>query len=280
MKHRKPIALLISLILIFTSYISLLIAAENKIMKKKPTILDNFSYSISTGFSSNLHQTSSPDYSASSSLGFDLGYNLDGIALGASLSATKELTGYRESSIGNTPVYASTLIHKFNEWSSISGTALVLIPTNKDTRHDTSLRTAVSLKPSFKINLKPLKIENLTLVYSPAYTKYFHEFETDISANSNSSYKLDHKFLTAYSLTKNVGLAYSFGVSDSWTYEGNRKSPGYSHTVSANYSYKSLGLSVALGSGGSLYKPNGVDSNFEIFDSNAGYFALSVSYSM
>ncbi len=155
----------------------------------------------------------------------------------------------------------------------------LIAPTSRISKEVNSLQTGV--KGGLIVMANPNRlISGLNIVGNLTATRNFHEFETNKAGAVNTAWSYVQTLSVSYELPKGFGLSADFTHQNTWSYQNVMKD-AFSFSQEVNYQASSL-FNLALGhsNGGSIYKPNGVDSNISLVDENSSliYVALTTIF--
>lgn len=179
----------------------------------------------------------------------------------------KDLADSFEEKLNDTRVKFAHKPIKVTKKLSWSPGVQFVIPTSERSARDEELNLGVEVdnRVSFKVN------EKLSFSYMPRMVKNFHEFETTRTDRTNSEYELIQFFSGGYNFTDNFYTSVLFIYSNTWSYSGTARDPGYLTNVELGYSLnKNLTLAMGTLTGGSIFdRQNGPDETLEFYDRDA-----------
>jgi hypothetical protein len=175
-------------------------------------------------------------------------------------------------SFKGTPVY---LLSAYDSKISYSTTAV--IPASKISTKKDQLQTAIS--GSIGFGLTPKNGEGFSILTSISLGRNFHAYEEDINGNVLNQYSSNQALSLAYAVGDwSLGVDYLHRTR--WTYRGNIKT-AFALGQEIGYGINK-NISVAMGhtNEGSTLRPNGTDSNIDIFNENSStiYGTLNITY--
>lgn len=160
--------------------------------------------------------------------------------------------------------------------TSLSYSATAVAPVSKISTKKDQLQTSLSGKIAWSLGPKE---DGVSLLTSLTAGRNFHSYEEDINGN----------VLNQYSSNQQIKLGYSFGSwsvsadfihKSRWTYKGNVKS-AFELTEEIEYGInKNYAVAIGHTNAGSVLKPNGTDTNIDIYNENNSviYGTLTLSY--
>lgn len=160
--------------------------------------------------------------------------------------------------------------------NKITYSATAVAPVSKLSTKRDQLQTALSGKIGYVMTPKD---DGLSAAAGVTAGRNFHAYETDINGNVLNQYSSNQNLSLGYSIGSwSVGVDYIHRTR--WTYRGNVKT---SFGLSEEVGYEvSSNFSVAVGHSneGPTLKPNGTDSNIDVFNENSSvvYGTLSLTY--
>lgn len=141
------------------------------------------------------------------------------------------------------------------------------IPTSKDSHTRQNLLGSVSTGMNIIVNPDRL-ITGLEIAGGIGFGKNFHQYETALDGRVNTSYSSTQSLSLSYSFESGLSLSADFMHRNTWSYQDVMRD---SFEMSQELGYQiSQTLAVAAGhsNSGSTLKPNGSDSNVQVFDDN------------
>lgn len=153
---------------------------------------------------------------------------------------------------------------------------MAVIPNSQYSVKKDQLQTSLSGKIGFA--LTPAS-EGFSVAVGVSAGRNFHAYEEDINGAVLNQYSSNQNLSLGYSIS-DWSLSVDLVNRSRWTYKGNAKS-SFSISEELGYSIND-NFSVAIGhtNAGSTLKPNGTDSNIEIYNENTSmvYGTLGLSY--
>jgi len=222
------------------------------------------SYNITFGsvLTSSLHELDSNDHQLSNEFSisptFDLG---QGYTLFSSIAGTKDLKGERKFYMGDGSVGVSTTLRKFGDLT-ITGTSAVAIPLSEGSKDIQTLRTSISLIPSFKYSVN----KSIKLSYTPSAKLNIHEFKTSLTGSSNTQYQLGNTAAFVFTGLDWVTAVATATYLRKFTYRGNT-SDVYAFSQSLSFTpTPATSISVGHAIGANPLQPNGIEQEIKVFD--------------
>ncbi len=232
--------------------------------------------SFSSGITSNLYKTSSPDHQISSDFNLSVGLKPtkdNSVTLG--LAAVKDLKGEREFAFSDGSLGYSHRLYRTSAYS-ISGSVSAIIPMSETSREVQKLNTALVVAPSISSSLG---IDSFSAQFRPSLRYNFHSMKTNMLGGSNSEYSLGARLTLGYNFTDEISLSAVSSYARSTTYYGNTID-SYSFIQALGYqATEELSFEVGHANGGNALAPNGTDTDINFYDENNStiYFALTLS---
>ena len=221
------------------------------------------------------------DEEKSSSTNFQLGasYTLDSFnSLRLGLMGSKQLTQGRDETLNNTRISWNRA--GIAQWGrvSVSGTATVVYPTNKDAKVRDEMLAGVELSPTVvtKIN------DKMSLVYIPRVIRNFHKYKTNRINSTNTEYQVMQIASLTYQFNDKLSLSPMLIYFDSWSYYGTQQDDGYMTQLEVNYNYSTkLQIGAGIMNSGAVYTTEmGPDQSIELYDENSSsiYTNLTLAF--
>lgn len=240
------------------------------------TAFKNYSASFSSGITSNLFKTSTPEHQLSSD--FNLSVALkptkeDSVSFG--LAATKDLKGEREFAFSDGSLGYSRRLYRTPEYS-LSGSIAAILPMSESSREIQKLNTGLVIAPSISSSLG---IDSFSAQLRPSLRYNFHSMKTNMLGGSNTEYSLGARLTLGYNLTDELSLSAVSSYARNTTYYGN-SIDSYSFIQALGYqATDELALELGHANGGNALAPNGVDTDINFYNDNTStiYFALTLS---
>lgn len=236
----------------------------------------NYSASFSSGITSNLFKTSSPDHQLSSD--FNLSVALrptkeDSVSF--ALAATKDLKGEREFAFSDGSLGYSRKLYRTTGYS-ISGSIAAILPMSETSRDIQKLGTGIVIAPNISSSLG---LDSFSAALRPSLRYNFHSMKTNMLGGSNTEYSLGARLTLGYNLTDEFSLSAVSSYARNTTYYGNTID-SYSFIQALGYqATEELALEIGHSNGGNALAPNGTDTDINFYDDNTStiYFALTLS---
>lgn len=209
----------------------------------------DYSFRITTGYSQNL----------------DNNANLDG--------GGYTVSGFTDSSIAlvRSPI-------PMGSYLLFAPSIAVGIPTSQQSREGASLEAA--LKAGFTALINPAKLwTGVDLAFIVNGSRNINQYDTALDGSINTEYVLIEGISADYSYG-NFSISAEFSNRNNWGYDGSTQQY-FEHTEELDYQLNPTFL-FGLGhtNSGSIFKPNGVDSNIELIneDTSMVYASLAVIF--
>ena len=245
---------------------------QNLTAKKPPS----YSGNLSLGYNTNLYNPNT--YASESSVSGDLTFNYR--VKDANL-VRAYLGGYKETTQGQEWKPNDGFVGWVNNSFWTRGKKLTIgqqiranLPYSKESRDRDTKLLGISVAPLVMATLTP----SVMVIYLPQVIKNFHSYKQNRVGSANIEYTTSHTLVGIWSITDNIYLQPVAGYSQSWTYDGTRRNPGFSASGEIGYSFAS-GITWGAGwtNAGSFRRfENGTDQTFELFDNETStvYTAL------
>lgn len=187
---------------------------------------------------------------------------------------------YAENDIGDIPVNFMLKPSTFN-WvngyeTSVSYLLTAVAPASKTSTKKDQLQTAISGRIGLAFEPKDGGFFAATTLSAG---RNFHAYEEDINGNVLNQYSSNQQLKLGYTLD-NWTISADYTHKTRWTYRGNVKA-SFELTEELEYTInKNYAVAVGHTNSGSALKPNGTDSNIDVFNENNSvvYMSLSLSY--
>lgn len=232
-------------------------------------------------FSSSLHEWNDPNHRSGILIALLPSYSIDSnLLLRFSMSAQQDLSGLRQFELANS--WASLAHQKIplNPWLNASPSISLEIPSNDTSRRRESLIGSIKINSLFSSDLTRTFFKDLSLSYGLSYRRKFHEFKTASTGQINTRDLLSHTLVANYTFLKTLSFAVDFTFQSLWSYNDQIENQfGIGQRVSWQF-LKNLSISFGHSNGGRTLRPDGIDSNLEIFngESSTLYGGLSLVY--
>lgn len=154
----------------------------------------------------------------------------------------------------------------------------VISPQSKVSRNLKNLETAISLRLTAAIQEERL-IPGFSLAAALSLRRNFHRYDTDLEGQPNPQYSSRQSLMVGYAFGA-FSLDSEFHHINSWSY-GGRLNEEFEHAEEFTFSATdSLALSLGHTNGGSVFKANGYESNYQLIDDNNSlvYARVSMQY--
>ncbi len=155
-----------------------------------------------------------------------------------------------------------------------------LLPTSKDSRENRSTYTVLSLSPGLALDLSEVGIPRFSVDLGMSFGLGFYKYKTAASGSSNKAWAQKNFLSLTYGVLKFLELSASFAQANAWTYEGDIvQSFETEQSLQLLLPLKTR-LAVGHRNGGNVLKPNGQDSNIEVFNGNSSviFSTLAVGF--
>ena len=222
---------------------------------------------------SNLYSSGSSDYSASSSLVLIPTWRwTPDWTVAMSLSAAKDLTGFRDLVLYDPSLRISRSAVSLNPFFSVSPAVGMILPATSRSREREGLITAV--RPALRLSadlsrLKKPVLRDVSLMYEVAVSRAFHQYTTSTTGSVNTAWKLSNLVSLGYAPGERWSFSADFMRNTGWSYQGGARH-SFSLGESVNYQFsRAISLAVGLTNDGDVLRANGLNSNIAIFDSTS-----------
>lgn len=160
--------------------------------------------------------------------------------------------------------------------TSLAYSITAIAPVSKISTKKDQLQTSLSGKVSWSLGPKE---DGVSLLTSLSAGRNFHAYEEDINGNVLNQYSSNQQIKVGY-VIGNWSVSADFIHKSRWTYKGNIKG-AFELTEEIEYAINK-NYAVALGhtNAGSVLKPNGTDTNIDLYNENNSviYGTLTLSY--
>jgi predicted ester cyclase len=241
--------------------------------------ISSFNSTLSLSHTSNFYKSTAADKISDTSLSVSTSYKItESSSVDLQFSGTQDHQGLSESKLNDAFIGYSQKVAQLNKHTSLSGRVQATLPLSEDSYYRKQLLTKVSLIPSLNINMSELGAAGLNLYARLNFTKGFYKYETTTNGVSNINYQFSETFGAQYALTDKFGVGASFTLSQAFNYFNNQALDKFSMDQNVSYQF-SEHVSGVLGhsNGGTVFKDNGVESNFEAFDEETSTFYSGVT---
>lgn len=226
-------------------------------------------------YGTNLNQQNDVDKKEGLSLSLKPSYKInDSFTVLSEVVFNQDLTGPKNSSLDNT-VLGGSYKKKINDRISWKSALFGILPTDENLRKNTSFQGAAKGFTGLEF---PNAFLGTNVSYSLSYTRNFHGYSQTNTGSFNiresvtNSLSLDVPFLQKYAFFT------SFGYQTAWNYADTQY---YKFLAAAGFGYqttKTISLSLATVNEGNALKPNGTDSNIELFNDRSSLVILGMTY--
>lgn len=151
-----------------------------------------------------------------------------------------------------------------------------LVPTSKDSRKNRGLRTVLTLSPKLSTDLASIGLKGLTVGLTLGLSAGFYKYETAASGASNRPFGIKNTLDIRWAPKDYLALGGTFAQSNAWTYEQNIVQ-AFEFEQYIEGSHGPVSLALGHRNGGNQLKPNGQDSNLDVFDSNSSVIFSTLS---
>lgn len=139
------------------------------------------------------------------------------------------------------------------------------LPTSKDSHVRQNLQTSLSAGLSISVNPDRL-IPGLKIAGSLGLGRNFHEFETALDGKVNTQQSATQSVSLSYSFKAGVSVSADFLQRTTWSYQ-NAMRQAFEMSQELGYQANpTWAFAVGHSNSGSTLKPNGADSNVQVFD--------------
>lgn len=245
---------------------------QNLTAKKLPDFSGNFSL----GYNTNLYNPDSINNESSVSGDLTVNYRVKNANL-----LRAYVGGYKETTDGQEWKPNDGFVGWVNNAFWTRGPKLTIgqqvrlnLPYSKESRDRDTKLLGVSVAPLAMVTLAP----TVMVIYLPQVIKNFHTYKQSRTGTGNVEYTTSHTLVGVWSVTDAIYLQPVVGYSQSWTYAGTRRDPGFSASGEIGYSFPNR-LTAAVGwtNAGTFRRfENGTDQTFELFNNRTStvYSAL------
>jgi hypothetical protein len=252
-------------------FLAIMSSAYGADVSKSSTVLEDtqiskekkdYNIRFETTFGSSLHKPSDEDHILSNDISILPTIDLPmGFTLVGSLGANKNFKGERKTEITDGLIGVSRKIRRFGDLT-LSGSATSIIPLSENSKKNTQLRTAITLKPTLSYKLR----DDINLSYAPSAKVYFHKYKNALTGASNTNYQLKNIAALSYSGFEALTLIASASYSRNITYRGNT-TDAYAFAQIASYTTtENTSVSIGHALGSSPLKANGIDQEIKLYD--------------
>lgn len=239
--------------------------------KKNP-----FHMTVDLSASTNLHKENSAGQAGSTDLDLIPSVDLTNrISLGARtiISQEQKASKQRDTRVSNTQINLKIKGHELSRNLSTAYLLRGVAPTSAEMRKDERYQGAAALAGTL-IFIKGM----ITTKYTLLGNRNFHEFTTNADGDPNSQYTLTHDAGFDFEVTKNFVLSMGAYYKQGWTYKNsNRQTYGYSAGLGYSVT-KQWSIGASVETNGRALKPNGTDSNINLYDQNTSVVRAGVTF--
>lgn len=235
-----------------------------------------FSFLLELEGSSNLRQTTDPEYAATTTAFLSASYKFNNsISTTLRAGVEKKLYDLQESTLANTEVYLKFAPIALAEATSLNLSLVGLLPTNEVDRNDSKYRGATGGSIGLKQNYAILS-KTGSASYTFSALKNYHEFDRTITDEPNLSHRIRHIFAFEQELFSVISLELLGRYQTGWTYQNILKT-AFLLSQKINFAItKDVAIYISHTNAGNALKANGVDSNIEAYDSSSSEFATGL----
>lgn len=236
-------------------------------------------FRLDLSYNTNMYETADPDYSSSSDLMLTYRYKFSSnYTYLLVFGANQDFVDDKKTTLYDTTTALSTTLYD-NTGLSISGKIALTIPTDRESRDNTSLITQIATGVGFVYSVPALK--ELSFSYSPTYTLNIHEYQTQLSGVSNNQHSFKNTFSASLDLFESLNFDITYIHRSNWTYEGYRKTDAFQLDETLTYTISpSISLAAGHSNYASIYKANGADSNYKFYDRDSSTYSLSLTVNL
>ena len=237
---------------------------------------------LSVGYNSNLYERNSSSSVASTSADAVLNYRLNKTnVVRGYVGGSQEQTQGRETRLNDGFVaWVNDGFWKRGPVATIGQQVRLIVPMSDESVKRDERITGVTVAPTFILNLTPVGLTGVMLVYQPAATKNFHKYETNRAFRTNNEFTLSHLFRGIWSFTDRAFLLSDFVYRNAWSYGGISKDPASSYSVSLGYNISDeFSISGGVSTDATIRNfENGADQNIQLFNQNTSSIFLGLTY--
>ncbi|MCR9203714.1 MAG: hypothetical protein NXH75_03990 [Halobacteriovoraceae bacterium] len=222
---------------------------------------------------SQTEHTSSQDHLLSGRLYFSNGYMLS-----TSLWANQDFQNEKELRVRDSLLMLTKPIGNLTNNISFTARGGLTLPLSEQSNKFSGLITAIRFNPIFSINASDL-IPSLRVIYRPSFVYNIHEYNQQVSGESNTEYSINQRLTILYPLLDNLYLSFD-NTYIRWTsYLGSETDIfSFDQSLSTNLT-KNLNLFFGHNIGGNALAINGQESDVRIFDIEDGSeYYIGISY--
>lgn len=253
---------------------------EVKLDKKSANKKTNkFNQTLDVSFSTDTKETSDGQKGYDTTLWYFLTYKINSeYSARLWVDIAKDLATSYEDKLNDTRITLSKKGWEIGGGVKFSPSASIVLPTSEASKRNEELNAGVEINPSFGYKMLDGK---LSLSYLPRFVKNFHEYTTSRTNKTNTEYKSVQFYSAKYAVTDKLTTGATLIYSNTWSYEGTRRSPSYLSILEVGYELsESFSVATGIMQGGSIVdRENGPDGEIELYDENTttfyGNFALS-----
>lgn len=264
----------VALLLLTSSYA--LAQTETTLQEKLEKPRHRLSSVVSLTTASSLVPADSYDYQATSQLAAHLSYPIfQQWSAYADWAVEQQLQAPRVTTVGRLSTGISSPYFRLSPDFKTRSFLALEWPTNVLERRDTSFTGSASASQSL---LQAARIShfNFSVTYATEVKKYFYQYRTDHTGQSNTSVA----FANSVGIEKNLGslwtVSCSLQQSLDWNFD-RRRLAFYSHDESITYQYASATyLTLGISTGGNELRADGQGYHLALFDERSSSIYVSV----
>lgn len=235
------------------------------------------------GYSTNMYESQSYSSNTSAFMSAVVNYRVTGPNLiRASVSGSKDLNHSEENKLNDGFVgWVNNSFWLTSKVLNIGQQVRAIVPLSKDSRERDGKLTGIAVAPVFVLNLTPVGVRGLSLVYQPQGTKNFHTYKQNRDFQTNPEYGLSQMVMLTWAATDNFYIQPMFIYGYSWSYGGTRRDDSYQLSLETGYSILSS-TTIAIGvtnSGLVRNFENATDQTIQVYDRRTASVYSSLYYS-
>ncbi len=251
--------------------------ASNSSVKKAPKASKDWSISVRNTTTSNLHKLDSVNHYATNTTSLSASVKTGKARVSLSTSLVKELQGERDQNLSDFGLSLSRPLGKFGDYTSVSNTFSLKLPTSKNSDERASLQFQATYAPTISISGGIVGSKNIGFSISPYFILPKHEYKTTTTGSSNNQFITGSSFSVGYSLTDDLSIGTSFSYTRTFKYGGEQRD-FYENSFYIGYSItKTTSASLSYSIGGSPLAPNGKDTEIKFIDNDEATLSLGLS---
>lgn len=217
--------------------------------------------------------TSSQDHLISGRLFLSSGYMIS-----TSLWANQDFQNEKELRVRDSLLMITKPIGNLTENISFTARGGLTLPLSEQSNKFSGLITAIRFNPIISINANDL-LTSLRVIYRPSLVYNIHEYNQQVSGESNTEYSINQRLTLLYPLTENLYLSLDNTYIRRTSYLGSETDLfSFDQSLSTNLT-KNLNLFLGHNIGGNALAINGQESDVRIFDIEDGsQYYIGISY--